>query len=176
MDSVNRRTLIVGGALILVLAAIFTGAYFLLADRTETPSNDTTPSPEPTDPLAEIERDYLRHWEVWAEANLKLQPELVGAVATGAALEALTEQVSQQKEKNQPVRIRVEHNHRIIYPVPDVGPDTATVEDNYINHSVRLDPDTMEPIEPDPNDQVRVSFTLKKVDGRWKVAEVIRFR
>lgn len=176
MNSVSRRNWLVGGALVLVLVAIFAGGYFLLSDRTNSPPANTTPSPGPTDPLAEIEKDYLRHWEVWTKANLELKPELLDEVATGEALQALTEQLGQQKEKNQPVRIRVEHNYRIVYPVPDLGPDTASIEDQYINHSVRLDPKTMEPIEPDPNDPVRVSFTLKKVDGKWKVAEVIRFR
>lgn len=173
----TRRAWLAGGAIVVVLAAIFAGWYFFLSDRGDGVVNDSSsPSPTPADVQAEIERDYLRHWEVWIKANLELKPELLDQVATGAALDALTQQVQTQKDKNQPVRIRVEHNHRVVYPVPAGDPNTATVEDNYVNHSVRLDPQTMEPIEEDPNEQVRVSFTLKKVDGRWKVAEIIEFR
>jgi hypothetical protein len=172
----TRRAWLAGGVIVVVLAAIFAGWYFVLSDRDARLDDLNSPSPTPVDALAQIERDYLRHWEVWARANLELKPELLEEVATGAALDALTQQVQAQKEMNQPVRIRVEHNYRIVYPVPAADPDTATVEDSYINHSVRLDPETMEPIEEDPNEQVRVSFTLKKVDGRWKVAEIIEFR
>ncbi|MGH2703693.1 MAG: hypothetical protein ACRDJ4_00940 [Actinomycetota bacterium] len=172
----SRRALVAGGVLA-VLAAVGVAGLLLASDGPgPSPAKGSSPIPTATDPRAEIERAYLSHWDLWREANLKLQPALLEQVTTGVALDLLTRQVQEQKAINQPVQIRVEHNYRIVYPVPGQGPDVATVEDTYLNHSVRLDPARMQPIEPDPNERVRSGFTLRKVEGTWKVSEVVEYR
>lgn len=120
---------------------------------------------------AEVEEAYLRYWDVYASALLELDPSGLDQVLTGDALRIVTQQVEEQRAKNQPVRIRVEHHLRITI----LDATTASVEDRYVNHSVRLDPDTMEPIEPDPNQRVRRSYTLEKVGEVWKVSFIIGY-
>jgi hypothetical protein len=68
--------------------------------------------------------------------------------------------------------VRIEHRYRITI----IDATTATVEDRYINHTVRLDPETMEPIEDDPNQRVHKSYTLKKVDDVWKVTDIVLYQ
>lgn len=169
----NRRVLIAGASVAGILVALFIAGYFLVADRNGGSSNNNaSPSPTPTDVRADIEKAYLGFWEVWADANLRLDSTRLSEVATGKALEAFESTVEQQKAKNQPVRVRVEHN----YTITILGESDASVDDRYINHAVRLDPQTKEPVEPDPNQSVRKTYAFKKVDGRWKIAEVIEYR
>lgn len=172
MTTETRRALLVGGVIAALLVAALIVGFVVLRGPDVTPNSSNSPSPQPTEAHAQVEQAYLKFWEVWAEANEKLDASRLDDVATGEALEALTEAVEAQRASNQPVRIRVEHNYQIA--ITDEA--TASVDDRYINHSQRLDPTTMEPIEPDPNAQVRKSHTLKKVGGRWKVAEIIEYR
>lgn len=167
----RARVLKVGGILLgLLVIGLVVG--FVLAARDDSPSPNSTASPTSTDPKAQVEQAYLNHWDVYADSLLKLDASRLSEVLDGNALTTVTEQVDEQKRINQPVRIRVEHDYRIVL----TNDTTASIEDNYINHSVRLDPDTMEPIEKDPNQKVRKSYTLKKVNGSWKVTEIIAFR
>lgn len=169
----SRRVLIAGVSVLAVLAVLFiAGYFFLLSDRNGDGPNNASPSTSPTDPRSEIEQAYLRFWDVWADANLRLDASRLEEAATGTALEALRATVEEQRAKNEPVRVRVEHN----YTIAILGTDSASVDDKYINHSVRLDPQTDEPTEPDPNQPVRKTWSLKKVDGKWKIAEIIEYR
>lgn len=165
---VGRRVWVIGGALALVGGALLT-AGFLYANRSEDPKTSSSPKPSPVSMEAEVEQAYLRYWEVYADALLNLDEGRLEEVLTGEALETTRQLVEEQTSKNQPVRVRVEHDYRVIV----AGDDFATVDDNFLSHSVRLDPRTGEPIEQDPNLKVRNSFTLRKVGGTWKVAEII---
>lgn len=171
----NRRTLIAGGSVLAILLVVVVAGYFLVSNQKDNRSN-SRPTPSPTDPRVEIEQAYLSFWKVYADAALNLDPDLVERVATGAALNQLKAQIQNLRDSNQPVRISVEHNYRIIYPVPGAQPDTASVDDRYINHTVRLDPQTKEPTEADQKTQTHDTYTMKKVDGIWKVAEIIEQR
>ena len=172
MTSETKRALVVGAIIVAVLvAALFVGLTVFNRGE-QAPDSDGSPSPAATDARAEVEQAYLQFWDVWADANEKLDPSQLDDVATGEALSALVEAVEAQRANNQPVRIRVEHNYQIAI----TDETTASVDDRYVNHSQRLDPETMEPIDPDPNAQVRKSHTMKKVEGVWKVAEIIEYR
>jgi hypothetical protein len=103
---------------------------------------------------------------------LKLDPSVLPQALAEDALDNHRRQVEQQRQKNQPVRIRVEHNYRITV----ISNERVSIEDNYVNHSVRLDPNTMQPIEEDPNERVRNTYTLKKVNGTWKVTLIVGFK
>lgn len=173
--SQRSRTLLVGGIIaVAIVGVVAVGLIFINFDTQDDSSGSPSPAPSPTkgDPAAEVERAYLRFWEVWTEANLKLDPELMKQVATGEALRVLTEQIEEQRAKNQPVRISVEHHYDTLL----TGPDTASVEDRYVNHSVRLNPATMQPIEADAGIEIRASHSLRRTDRQWHVAEIIEYR
>lgn len=166
----RARVLTVGGVL-LGLVAIGLIVGFLVIDGGSTPPGGGSPSPT-TDVRTQVEQAYLKVWDAWADALLNLDASRLPEVMTGNALTRVTAQVEEQRKKNQPVRTQVEHNYRIVI----VNPTTASVEDEYINHSVRLDPKTREPIEKDPKQRVRESFTMRLVSGKWKLAEVIEYK
>jgi len=172
------RTLAVGGALLAVVGGGLLVGFLALEDddgasgATPTTPPPTSPSETPTDVKADVEQAYLAAWDVWADALLHLDPSRLNESFTGKALNVLTAQVQEQKRKDEPVRIRAEHN----YAITLIDPQTASVEDRYINHNVRLDPDTLEPIEPDEETHVRTSFTLKLVGSTWKIAEIIEYQ
>jgi len=119
-----------------------------------------------------VERAYLEHWDVYAEALLSLDGSRLPDVLAGAALEAVQKQLEELRAADQPARVRVEHRYRITI----INDRTAVVDDRYVNHTVRLDPDTLEPIESDPNQRVHKSYTLKKVGGVWKVTDIVLYR
>lgn len=155
----------------MLVVALVVGIVVLKPGK-DSPGADGTPTPSPLDPKAQVEQAYLEFWKIWTDANLNLDASNLDRVATGDALDSLKKAIEDQRAKNQPGQIRVEHN----YTIAITGESTASVDDTYINHSRRLDPQTKEPIEPDPNNQVHKSHTLKKVGGIWKVAEIIEYK
>ncbi|HYU15575.1 MAG TPA: hypothetical protein VEL05_05880 [Candidatus Acidoferrum sp.] len=171
------RTLAVGGVLLAVVGGgLLVGFLTLGNDNGASGAAETTPptspSESPTDQRAEVEQAYLDHWYVYAEALLTLNGSRLPEVFAGAALREVQKQVDDLAEANQPARVRIEHRYRITI----IDATTATVEDRYINHTVRLDPETMEPIEDDPNQRVHKSYTLKKVDDVWKVTDIVLYQ
>ena len=170
----RARVLKVGGALLALLVVGLIVGFLILGGGNSSPIPSSPPpsSAPATDTRNQVERAYLRAWDVWADSLLTLDPSRLPEVLTGRALEVITGQVEEQAGKNEPVRIRVEHNYTIVL----VNATTASVEDRYVNHNVRLDPETLEPIEEDPNHRERTTFTMKLVDGTWKLAEIIEFK
>jgi hypothetical protein len=173
--SERARVLKVGAALLALLTAGLVVGFLVLRGNKDSPPPSTsttgTPTPTSTDVRAQVEQGYLHAWDVWAEALMELNPSRLPEVLMGQALEVITGQVEEQARKNQPVQIRVEHNYRIVI----VNDTTASIDDRYINHNVRLDPETLEPIEEDPNHRERTSFTMKLVDGTWRISEIIEY-
>jgi len=173
--SPRSRTLTVGGVLLAALVAGLLVGFLALGN--DDPSSGTTTTPQvttsatPSDPRAQVEQAYLHAWDVWADALLQLDASRLPEAFTGRALELITGQVEEQSQSNEPVQIRAEHN----YTITILDAQTASVDDRYINHNVRLDPDTLEPIEEDPNRREHRSFTLKLVDGIWKIERIIEY-
>jgi hypothetical protein len=170
--SERARVLKVGAVLLAVLVAGLVAGFLVLRGNSDSPpSSSTTRTPTSTDVRAQVEQAYLHAWDVWAESLLQLDPSRLPEVLTGRALRVVQERLEEQRQKNQPVLLRAEHNYRIGI----IDETTASVDDRYINHSVRLDPDTLDPIEEDPNQRLRTSFTMRLVDGTWKIAEIIEY-
>lgn len=130
----------------------------------------TTAAPPTTlSAKAELLAAYARSWEVYADALRRLDPGRLPSAFAGRALRAAQQEVATQKANNQPVRISVVHRPRVLRVTADEG----LVEDNYRNHSVVLDPQTGAPTEPDPNEVVHQRQSLKRINGVWKVVEII---
>lgn len=134
------------------------------------PTGSPTNSPSTEEIKAQVESAYLRYWTVWTEAAEELDPSILDEVMTGPALEKARETIEAARERNDPIRIRVEHNYQIL-----LVPEFATVDDTFVDRSVRLDPETRQPVGPESNETTRNSYTLRKVGDRWKVAEIIGY-
>lgn len=134
----------------------------------ERSASTTTTAFDPASVEGQVEAAYLRSWDVYAEAvyHLQLDEEAFAQVYAGEALELRRNEVSRRIVDRQPSRVRVEHDYSI---VRGADPSTASVIDNFVNHQVRLDPETMEPTEADPNELLLVNFKLTLVGGIWKV-------
>ena len=168
----RARVLAVGGTLLgLIIIGLVVG-FILLGDDNTTPNaGNSSPSPTSTDVRTQVEQAYLNAWDVWAYALLRLDTSRLPDVLTGNALDTINTQVERQRGRNQPVRVSAEHDYMIT-----LASDTrASVDDNYVNHNVRLDPETMEPIEEDPNERVRLTFIMTLVGGTWKISEIVGF-
>jgi hypothetical protein len=112
---------------------------------------------------------YDNSWRVYSDALRRLDPSNLAKAFAGDALRQAQQDVATQKAKHQPVRIRITHHPRVLLANATDG----VVRDNYENHSVALDAATGRPVEPDPKEIVRQRQSLKRVDGVWKVVEVI---
>ncbi len=169
----SRARCLLAAILALAVAAVLAGCD----DRpVPAPSSGAAPSRgAPVEPTTtrgaedELLAAYDRSWEVYADALRRLDPSRLPSVFAGNALRAAREEVATQKAKNQPVRVSVVHRPRVLRVTATDG----LVEDNYRNHSVVLNPATGAPAEPDPNEVVHQRQSLKRLDGVWKVVEII---
>ncbi len=160
-------------AFVLVVAVLLAGC-----DRPSAPSSGGAAAPSrraPAEPTTsrsaadELLAAYDRSWQVYADALRRLDPSRLPSAFAGDALRVARDEVAEHKEKRHPSLVRVEHHPRVLRVT---GTD-AVVEDNYTNHSVLLDPATGRPVEPDLNEVVYQHQSLKRINGVWKVIEVI---
>jgi hypothetical protein len=134
---------------------------------TAAPPTTTTPTAPPT-PGGEVEAAYLRSWEVYADAMLRLDPARLPEVYTGAALDTRRSEIADLTSLRTPARMRVEHDYEVVV----VDDTNALVLERYRDHSVLLDGTTMQPLGPDPDQTVSREYVLRKeVDG-WRVARI----
>ena len=132
----------------------------------EAPTTQTTLSPQ-----AEVRAAYLRQWDMYAHAVRRLDTSKLDEVFAGRALQTVRAEIQRRRRQGHPAAVRVQHH---ITSIRLVNPTTAVVLDRYRNHSVRLDPATGKPAEPDPNEVIEESYTMKLVSGAWKVTEITR--
>lgn len=127
-----------------------------------------TTTTEAMTPEEEVEAAYLRSWEVYADAMLNLDASLLGTAFADDALELRRSEVDMLAKAGTPALMRVDHGIHAI----SIDGDAATLLDRYVNHSVLVDAESGDPIEPDPNEEVRRAYTLRKTGGTWKVVFV----
>jgi hypothetical protein len=148
------------------------------SDGSPTGSTATTAAAAPTTTAApattlgakaELLAAYHRSWEVYADALRRLDPSQLPTAFSGNALRLAQQEVAEHKANGQPSRVRVTHRARVLLVTATDG----VVQDNYTNHSVLLDPASGNPTEPDPNEVIYQRQSLKRIDGIWKVVEVI---
>jgi hypothetical protein len=108
---------------------------------------------------------------VYAKAVLTLQTDELDEVLVGKALAVVRKEVRDLRRDGLGVRVRVEHD---IGLVRIADPATAVVVDRYENHSVAFRLKTGKPTERDPNEIIVEAYTLKRVNGTWKVSAISR--
>jgi hypothetical protein len=164
------RRLLVAMLAVVLLAGCDDGTASIPTTTAGSAAPSTIAAPPTTvSAKAELLAAYGRSWEVYADALRRLDPGRLPSAFAGRALRAAQQEVVTQKAINQPVRISVVHRTRVLRVTADEG----LVEDNYRNHSVVLDPKTGAPTEPDPNEVVYQRQSLKRINGVWKVVEII---
>lgn len=171
MTTETKRTFVVGGIIAAVLIAALVIGYALIRPGKESPSPNKDSS-QTAEVRAEVERAYLRYWEVLADATESLDDSNLDSAMTGEALQLTRNLIQEQKAKNEPLRTQVEHNYRITI----VNDANASVDDTFTDRTVRLDPQTRQPTGPPANQVIRNSYTMKKESGIWKVAAIIQYR
>jgi hypothetical protein len=165
---VSRRWLLVLPLLVAAASCSSDGPAGPSAAVTTPPTSERTTSTLTVD--QEVEAAYLRSWDVYAKAVRDLDPSGLEESYASPQLERTRDAVNKRKAANTPDRVRVEHDFEILV----LGDGRAMVRDRYRNHSVFIDPVTMEPTEPDPNETIFEVYTLKEIDDRWKVVDIVR--
>jgi hypothetical protein len=177
----SGRVFLVGGALAAVIGVgiaiglVTTGGGSDGPSVTPTPTTPASTAPATTTPVlikSQVRAAYLTYWKVYSHALLRLDGSNLDQVLTGSALRIVRKQIHAQRGKDQPVRISVEHHLRLKV----LTPTKASVDDRYVDNSVRLDPKTMKPTESPPHARVHHSYTLKLVNGTWKVSFIIGYK
>jgi len=134
----------------------------------EPPPPTTATSTAPPTPEGEVEAAYLRSWEVYADAMLRLDPTRLPEVYTGAALDTRRSEIADLTSLRTPARMRVEHDYEVVV----VDDANALVLEQYRDHSVLLDGTTMQPLGPDPEQTVSREYVLRKEADGWRVARI----
>jgi hypothetical protein len=173
-----KRTIFAGVGLIVLLVAGLLIAQAVGGDDGNSPSADVTSSPSPSDepsptpqsPREAVREAYLHHWDVYLEAVRTLKTDGLDEVFTGKALAVVTKGIERRRREGTPIRIRVEHDMGIKI----VDATTAVVDDRYINRAAELDPKTGKPTKRYPAERIHDVFTVKKVNGLWKVSAIVR--
>ncbi|MFN8473870.1 MAG: hypothetical protein U0822_16895 [Anaerolineae bacterium] len=120
----------------------------------------------------EIEAAYLHYWQVLAEANLTLDTSRLPEVAADKELVQAQQQVNDLKAQGRAAKLDVEHRTAFA----KVTPTQAVIADEYLNKSVFVDPVTKEELKTSsPPTVEKLSFTMRKIDGQWKVVEALRY-
>lgn len=173
----RRVALGITGSLLLAALAAACGADD--ADPTPTATAAADPSPTPTsqqptstpDPGAEVITAYLRYWELYAEAVLNLDHNVLIGVASEEELQQVQAEIETLRADGVALRVVIEHRPTVI----ELTDTTATVFDEMTNNSFYVDPETHEPPEGEGSGETLVdTFFLEKVDGQWIVVHSIR--
>jgi hypothetical protein len=133
-------------------------------------ASSSDPTPTPSGEKETVRDAYLHQWDVYAKAVRTLENTGLEEVFTGDALEAVKKEIRDLRHDGLGVRVRVKHDLRI--QIADAS--TAVVIDRYENHSIAFDLKTGKATEADPQEIILEAYTLKKVDGAWKVSAIDR--
>jgi hypothetical protein len=139
----------------------------------ERPPSTTTTAFAPTTVEGEVEAAYLRSWDVYAEAvyNLELDEAALSSVYADEALQTQRDEIEQRIRDREPSLVRVDHKYQVVLS----GASAANVIDEFTNHQVLVDPDTRQAIEPDPNETQVINFSLRLINGSWRITHLERF-
>jgi hypothetical protein len=120
----------------------------------------------------EVEEAFLRYLDVYSNAVINLDSSRLPEVLDGAALQWVQEEVNDLKERQRPAKV-IEENRTLRFT--DVTPTSATLEDEYVNRSVYVDPRTKEPLpRTSAPTRVRQTYQYRKISGVWKIVDGTR--
>ncbi len=125
-----------------------------------------------TSPLeGEIEAAYLHYWDVLALAYLETDSSHLAEAMSDLELSRQMQEIGDLKSQGRAAKLVVEHHIALV----KVSPDSAIVYDEYLNHSVFVDPTTKQerPTSAPPETE-KISFEMRKIDGSWKVVDGTR--
>lgn len=111
-----------------------------------------------------------RYWKVLARVYYELDSKGAEEVSAEGDLQSLLAEVARRQKAQQPMRYVLEHGYTLV----ESTPDQVTVGDRQVNHSLRLDPVTKQPVERDPNVSYSLTLTLKRLAGTWKVVRGVK--
>ena len=118
--------------------------------------------------LEEVQAAYSRFWDIRTEAAFNLDVSRLPEVMDGPALEREREQIADLEARGVAAVIEAEHEVGLL----SLSPEDAELYDEYLNRSYVVDRATKEPVgTPEPEEVVKVSFRLRKIDGVWKVVD-----
>lgn len=134
----------------------------------ERPSSTTTTALDPATVEGQVEAAYLRSWDVYADAvyNLELDEEAFAAIYAEPYLSTVRNELQDRIVEGRAAYVIVDHD----YTIQVLDPSTAVVADRYRNHQVLIDPETKEPIEPDPDEPVLDVVTVRLIEGTWRIS------
>jgi hypothetical protein len=136
----------------------------------ERPASTTTTAYDPAAVEGQVEAAYLRSWDVYADAvyHLELDEQALAEVFAEEYLDLVRDEIASRIDEDRAAHVRVEH----AYTIEVTGPSSAVLIDRYQNHQVLIDPETKEPVESDPDEEVVDVVTLKLIDGSWRVTRI----
>jgi hypothetical protein len=139
-----------------------------------TPATTATASGSTTPPLEdEVGTAYLNYWDVYSDAVFNLDESALEQVMMGPLLQRTLEEIANLRQQNRAAKIDVEHNFAVLDVDSAVG--TAVVRDAYANRSAFVDANTKELIgQPADGEIITDTYTLRLVDGIWKVEDSVR--
>lgn len=127
---------------------------------------------EPIDPrsplVPEIVTAYLHYWDVRTQAFRSLDPTRLPDVLADPALSQDRDRIAQLRNLRQAVQLQGEHS----ISIAQLASDTALLVDQFANRSVAIDPATGREIPGLAPALQKLVYTLRKIDGVWKVVEV----
>lgn len=178
MPDTKRMALVVAGLIVALSAGLFVARWLGRNDGSAADSMTTAPAPSPTHestpkplgPKAQVRRAYLRYWRIYIEALKTLRANELDEVFTGRALQVVRHDMRERREKGIYVRRRVEHDMGIKI----IDAVTAVVDDRYLNRAADIDPQTGEVIKRFAVERIHDVFTMRKVEGKWKVSAIAR--
>jgi hypothetical protein len=132
-----------------------------------------SPSALPTvDPgLAEqVTEAYQRYWQVRAEAVFALDGSRLPEVAANEHLQQLESFIDQLRNEGKALQTDIQHR----YVVLEGSSSRAVVGDTYLSNSIFVNATTHAALTEPPSDNITEFYTLARLDGGWKVVEVLR--
>jgi hypothetical protein len=138
----------------------------------ERQASTTTTAYDQTAIEGQVEAAYLRSWDVYADAvyHLQLDEQALAEVYAEEGLENIRAEIEGRIVERRAAHVAVDHNYQVVITNEAI----ASVIDQIVNHQILIDPETKEPLEPDPNDRQVLNFVMRRIGDTWKVTRVER--
>jgi hypothetical protein len=119
---------------------------------------------------AEVGDAYKQYWDIRAEALYELDGSRLEQVMAGDHLAAVQELISELSAEGRAIETEVDHK----YVVVQASSESAQVADTYLDESVYVDAHTHAPITSPAGQRLTELYSFTKVDGTWRVVDLVR--